>query len=152
MTGPSFFESCMVLKIFSHLSVGNLGRLVVSCSEVTSGQNPFRARGGELVYLGCLVRRLRETRQTRAPTIETASESPSPPLRQLMDNSRGRCLTLHSPAAIGGLVKSAKDSRDISFLPVSWVSERPWASVFVQFFCFIDQFGRDLGTLAVPLS
>ena len=32
----------MVREIFSHLSVRNLGRLVVSCSEMTSGQNPFR--------------------------------------------------------------------------------------------------------------
>ena len=27
-----------------------------------------------------------------------------------------------------------------------------WVSVFVQFFRFIDQLGRDLGTLGVPLS
>lgn len=32
----------MVREIFSDLSVGNLGRLVVSYSEMTSGQNPFR--------------------------------------------------------------------------------------------------------------
>jgi hypothetical protein len=31
----------MAREIFLHLSVGNLGRLVVSCSEMTSGQNPF---------------------------------------------------------------------------------------------------------------
>ena len=36
--------------------------------------------------------------------------------------------------------------------PVSWASERPWVSVFVQFFRFIDQLGCDLGTLGLPLS
>jgi len=37
-------------------------------------------------------------------------------------------------------------------IDLSRVSERPRASVFVQFFRFIDQLGRDLGTLGIPLS
>jgi hypothetical protein len=32
----------MVREIFSHSSAGNLGRLVVSCSEIAYGQAPFR--------------------------------------------------------------------------------------------------------------
>ena len=36
--------------------------------------------------------------------------------------------------------------------PVSWASERPRVSVFVQFFRFINQLGCDLGTFGVPLS
>jgi hypothetical protein len=41
----------MVREIFSHLSVENLGRLVVSRSEMTSGQNPFPARDVPAIFL-----------------------------------------------------------------------------------------------------
>src|SRR5713101_8634295 len=45
--------------------------------------------------------------------------------------------------------RAHRKSEPIRGRPVVWASERPWASVFVQFFRFIDQLGRDLGALGV---
>ena len=62
-----------------------------------------------------------------------------------------RCLPGRVPL-VSQESRAHRGTEPIRGRPLSWASDRPWVSVFVQFFRFIDQLGCDLRTLGFPLS